>query len=448
MRKTIKEIFDKGIELHHYANTAYPLTPNSFKEFRINDKNLIDKLVIEEWNQSDEIALYAHIPFCQKRCNFCEYSVLSGDDADKEEEYVKLLLTEIEKYGSNIDKKKVIGLDIGGGTPTKIETKNLELILNSLRRNFQLEQDIGISIETTPIIAAEDYEKIKAINEMGIQRISMGVQTIDPTLLKDFDRKGSVKKLIEATQNIRKAGFERFNIDLMYGFLNQSIESFESTIKFVLDNINPEYVTLYRNRYKGTKLEHEAKDVSLKIVNEQYDLAFQMLNSAGFTSANHGKNTFSRVQGDVGTSEYLTKRVIEGTPYLGMGLGAQSFGPNSLAYNQGAASKQLSQYEKAIGEGNLPIQDFYLLPQDEVMAKMTSVAFYFGYLDKQAFQNKFGIGLEDKFSEEMNFLRENGLMFDESNKFSLTELGKDKLSGIIPLFYSQKSQMELFSHSF
>jgi oxygen-independent coproporphyrinogen-3 oxidase len=109
------------------------------------------------------------------------------------------------------------------------------------------------------------------------------------------------------------------------------------------------------------------------------------------------RNTFSRVKGDPGTSAYLTKRVIEGTPYAGMGLGAQSLASGALYYNQGAASKMIGKYRELLEDGHYPVQDIYRLPPEEIMAKMISVSFYFGYINKQAFKSKFGISLGDKF---------------------------------------------------
>jgi len=168
--------------------------------------------------------------------------------------------------------------------------------------------------------------------------------------------------------------------------------------------------------------------------------------AAGY-NAELGKNTFSRVEGDVGTSAYLTKRVIEGMPYLGMGVAAQSYSHSSIAYNQGAASKRLSGYKKAIEQGHFPIQDFYLLPQDEVAAKMISVAFYFGYIHKVHFSNRVGKTLEEMFPQEMIYLIENELMEHQGDLFAFTQKGKNSINGITALFYSKKEQERMYTYA-
>lgn len=436
-----KQTFEYGLLYHHYANTAYPLTPTSFKKYRINDINKIADFLLTEWAKAEQLSLYVHIPFCKVRCKFCEYAVLSDADLSTEDLYVSLLLKEIEMYKSVIKDKPIVGYDMGGGTPTKLSVENIKKITDALTQSFNFNKDVVFSIETTPVIAANESEKIKAVFDMGYKRISMGIQTISEKLLNELGREGTTHIYERATQNIRKAGFTKFNIDLMYGFLHQSNEDFENTIRYAI-SLNPEYITLYRNRYKGTKLEKEAQGVSLYKIINQYRLAYNLLIENGYM-ANVGKNTFSKVADDYGTSDYLTKRVINGTSYLGMGLGAQSFGEDYLAYNEGAASKQLAKYKEKIENNHFPIQDIYSLEKAESIAKMVSVAFYFGFVDFEAFQQRFNLSFTDYFKKEIDFLTQNALMEIKGNRIYLTNRGSDYINGVIPLFYSEESKKEL-----
>jgi len=436
-----KKIFETGLLYHHYANTAYPLTPVSFKNFRINDQNKYIEFLKKDWAKSDRLSLYVHVPFCKVRCKFCEYVVLENPEEDVEDLYVSLLLKEIDIYKSIINDKKIVGYDMGGGTPTKLSLKNIEKITNALVSSFNFDKDTVFSIETTPIIAASEPEKIDEIYKMGYRRISMGIQTVSEKLLNDLGREGSTNIYNNAVKNIRKAGFEKFNIDLMYGFLYQNDEDFESTLKYAI-SLNPDYITLYRNRYKGTKIEGQAGGVSLYKILNQYRLAYKILIENGY-KANVGKNTFSKIEGDYGTSDYLTKRVIEGVPYIGLGLGAQSFGHDYLAYNSGAADKKLTHYKDQIDKNQVPIQDIYELDIDESIAKMVSVAFYFGFVDLKAFKSRFNIDFMEKFKKEVEFVIKEDLMKISEGKLILTDRGSDYINGVIPLFYSERSKKEL-----
>jgi len=436
-----KHVFEKGLQYHHYANTAYPLTPGSFKEFRIKDKSKHQDFLKAEWAKTDEMSLYIHIPFCKTRCNFCEYTVLENSDIITEDLYLSLLLKEIEMYKPILKSKKVVGLDVGGGTPSKISTESLQTITNAINSSFDIQKNVIFSIETTPIIAAREPEKIEAIFKMGYKRISMGIQTISEKLLNELGREGATHIYEKATKNIRKTGFKMFNIDLMYGFLHQTDEDFENTIRYAV-GLNPDYITLYRNRYKGTKLESEAGGVSLYKIINQYRIAYDLLLKNGY-DANVGKNTFSKIKNDYGTSDYLTKRVIYGVPYVGMGLGAQSFGVDYLAYNAGAASKKLTQYKKDIENNNFPIQDIYALNKQETIAKMVSVAFYFGFIDLKAFENRFKTSFLEYFKDEVDFVLQNNLMEIKNGRIYLTNRGADYINGVIPLFFSENSKKEL-----
>lgn len=436
-----KKVYDTGLLYHHYANTAYPLTPSSFMEFKLRDEDAIKALMAREWNAAREFCLYVHIPFCQTRCRFCEYTVLENATEEDQNEYADLLLAEMAMYRELLGKTPVVGYDIGGGTPMHLSTRNLARITEAAFSLFAFAEGVECSIETTPAIAAKTPGKLAEALRLGYGRISMGVQTVSPRLLEELGREGGGSLYERAVANIREAGFTRFNIDLMYGFLNQSDSDLESTLHYAVA-LQPDFITLYRNRYKGTKLEGEAGGVSLYKAMRQYQLAYRTLIANGY-HANIGKNTFSRDPADYGTSDYLTKRVIQGTPYLGLGLGAQSFGLNYLAYNEGAASKKLDRYRDAIGRGSLPLQDIYDLPLDEAVAKMTSVAFYFGFIDLPAFHDRFGVSLEQMFPEEMRFVVDKGLMTMEGQRLTLTERGANYINGVIPLFYSQRSKDEL-----
>ena len=437
-----KEIFDRGIQFHHFCNTAYPLRPNSLAQYELHDPQEIYETVRKNIEAQDELCLYVHVPFCQSRCKFCEYVVMEKPTEQDPDRYVEHLLKEIELYRAMIGDKPIVGYDLGGGTPIFLSIENLQRITESIRR-FNLQDGMYLSVETTPVIAANDPEKIKAIRDLGYNRISMGFQTVSPKLLETLGREGSEFLYETAVSNIRKAGFDRLNIDLMYGFLNQTDEDFANTIKYTIA-MNPEFITLYRNRYKGTKLEPESQGVTLYKVNRQYDIAYRLLKEAGYV-ANNGKNTFSRIPGDLGTSSYLTRRVVNVTSYVGFGLGAQSFVGNYLAYNLGCADHKLEKYFAAIDEGRLPINDIADMPISEVRAKAISVMFYFGYISMKAYQKRFGEDFRTVWRAQIRFLIDNQLMeFVDEDTFMLTDYGAAHLYGIIPLFYSERSIQEMF----
>lgn len=436
-----QKVYETGLLLPHYASTAYPLTPQSFLQWKERDPERIRALLEKEWSEAESFCLYLHVPFCRTRCRFCEYVVLENPTQEEQAEYAEDLAKEMRMYAPLLRGKSAVGFDIGGGTPLLLSAELLTRIVETAKECFEIDPDALWSIETTPQIAAAEPEKLRAARELGFRRVSMGIQTVSARLMAELGREGKERVHAAAMRNIRKAGFEKCNVDLMYGFLKQSDKDLESTLEYAM-SLKPNQITMYRNLYKGTRLEEEAGGVSLYKGARQYRLAWRILTENGW-NANVGRNTFAREAGDWGTSDYLTRRVIDGTPYLGLGLGAQSFGPHYLSYDEGAATRSMADYREKLAAGEFPLQDVYALPPEECMAKMTSVAFYFGFIDLERFRKRFGVGLEETFPEEVRFVLERGLMERADGKLILTPRGADYVNGIVPLFYSERSKEEL-----
>jgi oxygen-independent coproporphyrinogen-3 oxidase len=453
-------VFAAGLKLHHLANTAYPIGHlTTMRPYRVPNPQ-VQKLAARAWQEVNRLGLYVHIPFCESRCKYCEYCVVAPEVFQtSQDEYFDLLLREFELYRQAADTpaKTLVGFDLGGGTPSAVDASYIARVVEAAHRTFHLSASVTISIETTPRIAARQPDKLRAYYAMGIRRISMGVQTVNPRLLAEVGRTHtSLEDDQRAAEAIRLAGFGKFNVDVMYGFANQSLDGLEVTLQHVID-LSPEYITLYRMRYKGTRLAEQAAAVTRQQVNEQYAHAKTMLQAVGYTGT-PGKNTFSRLVGDVGTSDYLTERVIHGTPYLGLGLGAQSLSEVTLSYNSGAADKRLDAYRRHVLAGKLPLQDLYHLSPQAAMGKMISVAFYFGEVDLVSFQRKFGLALEQAFPAEVAFVLGRGLMEYvggvENNGsiitrrvLRLTEDGVKVYNGVIALFYAGAVKKYLLNYS-
>jgi oxygen-independent coproporphyrinogen-3 oxidase len=437
-------VFEAGLRNHHIANTAYPIAhQQTFAPYRIARAEQ-QATTIEAFAGIDELCLYVHVPFCETRCSFCEYTVVGRSEAEHTSEYVQALLRELELYDRALDLpgRRLQGLDIGGGTPGYLALADIESLLGAIHARCRLAEGADISIETTPKLAAADRLKLRGYRQLGIERISMGIQVIQPDLLKVLNRsENGVEHHHRAVDNIRSAGFERLNLDLMYGFAGQSLDSWRATLQHAID-LGPEYITLYRMRYKLTRISEQASAVNLNAIQPMSALSKAMLSAAGY-HANPGKTTYSRLPGDVGTSSYLAQRVQNGIPYLGLGLGSQTFTHTSIAYNDGAASKRLEPYLKSTAAGRLPIQDLYDLPLRQMVGKMCAVSFYFGEIRRVPFKAKFGVGLEELFASEIDFLTARGLMDFVADALSLTAKGVDVINGIIPLFAAPSIQRYL-----
>lgn len=441
-------VFEAGERHHHVSNTAYPIAHGrTWAPYRVARAEHA-AVTRAAFQGVADLCLYLHVPFCESRCAFCEYAVVPPGELGGAGQYVEALLAELAAYDAllGLGGRTVHGLDLGGGTPSLLDGPQVEALLERIRGTVRLAPGAEISIETTPRVAAAHPERLRAYAQAGIGRISMGVQVTQGRLLEALGRGAQGSALHRrAAEQIRAAGFRRFNVDLMYGFADQSLADWEQTLRRALA-LEPEFITLYRMRYKLTRICAQAERVRLEDVQAQAQLAKELLHAGGF-AARPGKNTFSRLPQDPGTSSYLTRRVVEGMPYLGLGLGAQSFGKDTIAYNAGAAGKALAPYLAALGGSRLPIQDLYRLPLAQAAAKMVAVSFYFGEVNRAAFAARFGRAFEVHYAEEVRYLKERGLMVESEACFSLTPEGARRFHGAIALFFAPSVQALLLERA-
>jgi len=444
-----EDVFRAGLRHHHICNTAFPIAHNEtirpYRVKRVRDQSDIKTVLQGAYGDLKEMMLYVHLPFCNTRCQFCEYTVVDPKEGRKDtthDAYVSALIDEFRLYDEVLDtkSKKLVGFDIGGGTPSIVSIENIERIMKAANKHFDFDPaNMEVSLETTPRIAATELDKLKAYYKMGIRRISQGVQTTDfkqAKIIGRDDANASTDYLYRSVENVRKAGFDSFNIDLMYGFPTPKTGSaFAQTVRDAI-SLQPDHITLYRMRYKGTKMSHLQDRVSLQLVNDEEQQAREILAQAGYAGM-IGKNTYSKVKGNSGCSNYLDLRVRKAVPYLGYGLGAQSFSHYTLQYNLGAVTKGLHQYMRSLELNRIPVQDLYHLSQEAAIAKMVSVSFYYGGIDLIAFKDCFKISLEEKFGREMQFLQEKNLMqYEPGERFQMTALGKKHFGGVVAQFYS------------
>ena len=440
-------VFDAGLTLHHLANTAYPIAHRRTIWRHRRPAPDHARLLARSLSAQPSLSLYLHVPFCRRRCSFCEYCVLERHSDEAEAAYFRALSTELDLYLRLLGPGRVLeGIDVGGGTPSLVQPRRVGALLERIAGHFRQGPGFGVSIETTPRIAADHPRRLKELNRLGIDRISMGLQVVSPALLRRYRRDTNrVDHNRRAVDHMREAGFSTVNVDLMYGLALQTVDDVRRAVDHAV-SLDPDVVTLYRMRYEGTRVRGEASRVGLAQVMAMYSAARQQRAGAGYL-ANPGKKCFSREIGDPGTSQYLTARVIRSVPYLGLGLGAQTFTNNLLAYNHGAATKKLDAYLAATSRGRLPIQDLYHLPRTEGMGKMVSVSFYFGQVHLGAFQRTFGVRFERQFSDEVAFVISQGLMERRGPCLRLTPAGALAFNGVIALFYSNAVKAHLLQRA-
>ena len=192
--------------------------------------------------RKNKLSLYIHIPFCVRKCNYCDFLSAPADEETKEA-YIQALLLEIESYrGSELSKRKIATVFFGGGTPSILEAEKITRVLDKIRDVFSLEPDCEISLEMNP--GTVDLEKCKRYFNAGFNRISIGLQSPDDELLARLGRIHTYEQFLGTYDDVRVAGFKNVNIDLMSALPGQGIEQYCRGIEKVT-MLSPEHISAY-----------------------------------------------------------------------------------------------------------------------------------------------------------------------------------------------------------
>ena len=197
-----------------------------------------------------QIGLYIHIPFCKQKCSYCDFCSYA-EKQNLISKYIKCLLQEIKEVGINNRADFENGKDdlfsiktiyIGGGTPSLIESKYIVQIMEEIKSNFELDENVEITIEVNP--GTVTLEKLEDYNKAGINRLSIGLQSTHEHLLKEIGRIHTYLDFLDTYRFAREAGFENINVDLMIGLPNQTLAEVQDSIEEIV-SMEPEHVSVY-----------------------------------------------------------------------------------------------------------------------------------------------------------------------------------------------------------
>jgi oxygen-independent coproporphyrinogen-3 oxidase len=218
--------------------TSYPTVPHWTRDFTA--RNRVEAL--ERVAPGASLSLYAHVPFCERRCRYCGCNVVIARDRNKGSEYVDRLLREVELTAAWMKSPRTAALHLGGGTPTFLPPDELRRLTAGLLDHFPATSEAELSLEVDPAMVTA--EQLAALVELGYRRISFGVQDLHPSVLDIVGRPGQDVILAERLGEARQLGFTSINFDLIYGLPGQTAESWERTLDAILE-MAPDRLAIY-----------------------------------------------------------------------------------------------------------------------------------------------------------------------------------------------------------
>lgn len=290
--------------------------------------------------KTDSIGLYVHIPFCKKKCNYCDFCSYSDLDAETKNSYINALIAEINSYKRS-DKISIDTIFFGGGTPSLLSVDEFFKITDSIYDAFDVSSDTEFTVEANPKTVTE--EKIKAFKSCGVNRISLGLQSIHQNELKILGRIHTFEDFKTAYNIVLNAGIANISVDVMYGIPEQTPLSFEKTLAEVVA-LRPTHISSY-----GLILEEETpfwqiKDsLDLPSEDEEADMYFfacEFLSKRGYRHYE-----ISNFALDTYRSRHNLK-YWQNKEYIGVGVSAYSYFNGTRFGNCGSIHKYLSENAK------------------------------------------------------------------------------------------------------
>lgn len=425
IKKPSKKLIDKYLNAKGSFYTSYPsvgLWNNNYSEK--SNETILSKL---DFNEPTNI--YLHFPFCVKQCYYCICHTVISNDRDKMEEFMQYMYKEIDiiaKYfKDNEIEPNIEEIHLGGGSPTLMTHENLLLLKEKLSSFIKFEKlkEFNIEIDFRTITK----EDLIFYSDLCINRLSFGIQDFDLEVQKSINRVQKVEDLEKLLTDDIKEKFPSINFDLIYGFPNQSIKTFENTLSTV-KKFNPDRISLYSYGHQPDFYKHHAL-MEKNQMPDQYEKIDIKFNSIDYLVKNNyeliGIDHFAKPEDTLSKAKYdnrLFRSFMGYTPGRCpniLGIGPSSMSSMGNYYFQNVYS--LKEYYSILDEGVLPIFRGYELDTDDSIRRevinnlMTKFYVSFEEISKQ-----FDINFEEYFNKELK-------EFDELIKDELVELNKDSI---------------------
>ncbi|MCF0129507.1 MAG: radical SAM family heme chaperone HemW [Pseudobutyrivibrio sp.] len=391
--------------------------------------------------------LYIHIPFCMKKCNYCDF--LSGVfDVKMQKAYVAALCTQIRFEATLLKNVELISIYIGGGTPSWLDAADMEIILNTVYDCFSVTGDAEISIECNP--GTLSHDKLVTYRHIGIDRISIGLQSANNDELKELGRVHDYNRFLYTYDAVRKAGFNNVNVDIMTGLPYQTLDKLHHTLNSVV-MLRPEHISAYSliiekgtpfyRKYRFDDVKQRAGMETEALPSEElsyqlYRHTIDFLTGKGYERyeiSNYARPGFA-CRHNVG----YWKRV----PYLGVGLGAASLINNCRSSNITDIYKYIEIADKLNKQEFIDCDfcspfyaTFEKLSRSDAMAEFM----YLGLRQIQGvyrsdFAEMFNCDIEGVYGGIMAALKEKQLLDASEGRIFLTDIGIDVSNQVLPYF--------------
>jgi oxygen-independent coproporphyrinogen-3 oxidase len=373
------------------------------------------------------LGLYVHIPFCVSKCNYCDFNSYKIDKNSKET-YLKDLKREMNLYKQDIENKEITSIFLGGGTPSILTGEEIKFIFKQIKENFKIKEDAEISIECNP--GTLNKEKLIAMKESGINRISIGLQAVQDYHLSYIGRIHTYNEFEKNYKEAIELGFENINVDLMYALPNQKFKEWKESLQKIVA-LNPSHISAYSLILEeGTKLYDMYENKEFEMIDENTDM--QMYNYTINYLKENGYNQYEI--SNYAKSGLECKHNIlywKCDHYIGIGAGASGY-LKDYRYNN---VEDLQDYHEKINKNEKPIENIEKLSvEDKIQEKIFMGLRMNEGIKFEDFKKQFNIDFKEKYYEIIKELEDGKLINQTITGFSLTQRGREISNSIFIKF--------------
>ena len=373
------------------------------------------------------LELYLHIPFCVRKCNYCDFFSASGTE-EEQAAYVSAMVQEIQSYQELSGEYEVQTIFLGGGTPSLLTPEQIEQIFNAIYHTFSVNENAEITMEMNP--GTVDIEKLHAMKAAGVNRLSIGLQSAQNEELKMLGRIHTFEEFLETWKLIEQAGFKNRNIDLMSALPGQTIESYEDTLSKVLA-LEPEHIsayslileegTVFYDWYEKGKLDRGA----WKLPSEEEEYAMGELTILRLAEAGMYRYEISNYARP-GFECRHNASYWERTDYIGFGVAAASLLKKSKSYPQSRRFTNTSDLESYIKNPIDNHSEEELLTQKDEMEEFVFLGLrMMAGISTESFKEVFGRDFYEVYGDIAAKQMKQGLIKREGSRIRLTDMGID-----------------------
>lgn len=390
----------------------------------------------DEYFAPETAVLYLHVPFCIKKCGFCDYTVYTNKSADARELYVQTLQQEIRSFPARgtFPSFDVEGIYFGGGTPGILDGEQLARIVQTCRETFHVRPGAEVTLEFDP--PTVDPHKLEVIKEAGFNRISLGVQAFDDELLRICNRSHDVATAEKAFRMIREAGYTNINLDLIFPLPNLTLDIWKFAIDHAVE-LEPGCITAYGLEiWPKTAFHHQITNQRLKLPTPEaeramYEYAIDQLDANGFLRVSStGYYHPDRAPRYSKFLEYYWRT----WPMIGFGVSSKSVIHNRLYTNV----KDLKSYHEKVGEGRIPMDFATVLTKEQEMRRVVIRGLKMCEVSRSDFRQRFGVDIDVVFGIELAELTGDGMLVDVGDDIVLTRQGQLFSTNVYERFYAEE----------